>query len=155
MDKNLVLISAAVVIKDDKGKLKYFIIKQPKEDKWEVPKILVRKGESSVRAALRTMGEKGGMTTKVLEEVGRAGGVTTVNGKTMPQRYIYYLMLLKNMASEAIGFEEPMWLEYAKASRKIDSKRERSMLKEAGKMYRKWKKMRRKARKAQQLQNKN
>ena len=140
IDKNLVLVSAPIVIKKVKGRLRWFIVKQQDEEGWEIPKVLVRKGESSVRASLRMMGERGAMTIQVLEEAGRAGGVTTVNGRTLPQRHLYYLAILKSASEEPIGFAEHAWLEYAQAVRKLSSKRERTMLKEARKEYKKWKK---------------
>ncbi|MCH7641557.1 NUDIX domain-containing protein [Patescibacteria group bacterium] len=140
MDTNLVLVSGAVVFKEGRGKRRWFIVMQGEEDGWEIPKVFVRKGESSVRAALRMMGEQGGMTTQVLEEAGRAGGVTTVNEKILPQRHLYYLMVLLSETSEAIGFDKFQWLEYAKAVRALSSKRERVMLRQARKELRKWKK---------------
>jgi hypothetical protein len=85
---------------------------------------------------MRMMGEKGGMSIKVLEEAGRWGGVTSVNGKAVPQRQIYYLARLKSSQGEVIGFEEHAWLEYAKAVRKLRSKIERSMIKQARKELR-------------------
>lgn len=142
IDKNIVLVSAAVVFRNqkNKNKLKWFLTKQGADGEWEIPKVIVRKGESSVRAALRMTGEKGSMTTQVLEEVGRAGGVTTINGKILPQRYIYYLMILRSASNEPMGFTQHLWLEYAKAVRKLPSKRERAMLKQARKVFRRWKK---------------
>lgn len=145
MDKNSVLVSGSVVVRDLRGKEKWFLIKG--EEEWEFPKVVVRKGESSVRAALRIMGEKGGMTTRVLEEAGRAGGVTTVGGRTLPQRHIYYLMLTKENPNEAIGFEESMWLDYAHALKKVATKREKGVLKDARGIYKKWKEEREKRRK--------
>lgn len=138
--EQLVLAAGAIVFKEGRGKSYWLITKQAENDEWEIPKVVVRKGESSVRAAMRMMGEKGGMTTQVLEEAGRAGGVTTINGKTLPQRYLYYLMLLKEPSGEAIGFAAHKWLEYAKAVRKLSSKREQTMLRQARKEYRIWKK---------------
>lgn len=140
MDKNAVLVSGAVVFKEGRGKRRWFIVKHTEaEDKWEIPKVFVRKGESSVRAALRMMGEQGGMSTQVLEEAGRAGGVATVNKKILPQRHLYYLMVWNSGVAEAIGFEDFKWLEYAKAVRKLSSKRERMILKQARRELRKWK----------------
>ena len=138
--EKLVLTAGAIVFKEGRGKSHWLITKQAENDEWEIPKVLVRKGESSVRAAMRMMGEKGGMTTQVLEEAGRAGGVTTINGKTLPQRYLYYLMLLKEPSGEVIGFAAHKWFEYAKAVRKLSSKREQTMLRQARKEYRIWKK---------------
>lgn len=148
MDKNLIIVSGAVVFKDAGRKRRWFIIKQHEEDNWEIPKVVVRKTESSVRAALRMMGEQGGMTTKVIEEAGRAGGVTTVNGRALPQRYIYYLMALNSGLGEALGFEDSSWLEYAKAVRKLSSKRERAFLKAARQGLRKWERQRKSEKKS-------
>ena len=149
MNNKRVLISGACVVKNGSGKPKWFVIRHNESDGWELPKIVVRKTESSVRAALRMMGEQGGMKTRVLEEAGRAGGVTTVNGKTLPQRHLYYLMIHRADSGELIGFKEYKWLEYAHAVRKLPSKRERQMLKGAREEYKKWKKERKKRRKAQ------
>lgn len=139
MNTKVVLISSAVVFKKVGKKDLWFLVKSS-EGEWEIPRTVVRKGESSVRASLRMMGEQGGMTTRVLEEAGRAGGVTTINDKTLPQRHLYYLTRLLEEEGEAIGFEEFVWLEYAKAIRKLPSKRERSMLKQARKELRIWRK---------------
>lgn len=130
INKNLVLVAGACIFKEARGQTRWFIVKQNGEDVWEVPKVLVRKGESSVRGVLRLMGEKANMTTRVLEEIGRFGGVTTVNGKKLPQRHIYYLMLAK-AASEAIGFSESAWVENSKMIKMLSSKREKAVLKAA------------------------
>lgn len=142
IDKNLVLVSGAVVFKKGRSKKRWFVVRQSDDDKWEIPKVVVRKAESSARAALRMMGEQGGMSTQVIEEIGRAGGVTTINGKTFPQRHLYYLMVQRQGTNEAIGFIDSKWLEYAEAARKLSSKRERVMLRQARKEYRKWIKVR-------------
>jgi ADP-ribose pyrophosphatase YjhB (NUDIX family) len=145
-DKNLVLVSGACAFREVHGKISWFLIKIPDADNWEIPKVLVRKGESSVRASLRLMSEKGGMNVRVLEEAGRSGGVTSINGKTFPQRHIYYLMLTKFASEEPLGFTDYTWLEYSKAARKIASKREKQMLKAAKTTLIDWKKKRQKRR---------
>jgi hypothetical protein len=40
------------------------------------------------------------MDTQVLEEAGRAGGSATINGKVVPQRHLYYIMLFKEKEEE-------------------------------------------------------
>jgi len=135
-EKNL-LVSGAIVFKKSGGKITWFIVRQGKEAGWEIPKTNVRKGESSVRAALRLTSEQGGIRAKVLEEVGRAGGVATINGNVVPLRYLYYLMVHKDSSDEALGFSESEWLDYKTASRRLSSKRERLMLKEAKQMVEK------------------
>ena len=138
MDKNTVLVAGVIIYKESRGKRRWFIVKQDKDGGWEIPKAIVRKVESSVRAVIRMMGEQGGMTIKVLEEAGRAGGVTTVNGKTFPQRHIFYLAVQKSSEGEVLGFEEHDWLQYAQAVRKLGSKRERAMIKAARKELNDW-----------------
>lgn len=139
-----VLVGAACLCKKQRGGSRWFVVKQNDDEGWELPKVTARRGESSVRATLRMMGEQGGMSTKVIEEAGRAGGVTTVNGKTLPQRTLYYFMILKSSEGEAIGFGESAWLKYAQAVRKLGKKRERAMLKLARKEYKVWLKKRKK-----------
>ncbi|MBU0572804.1 NUDIX domain-containing protein [Patescibacteria group bacterium] len=155
MNKDLVLISGAIVYRAIRGKKRWFLARQSDEsDEWEIPKIIARKAESSARAAMRLMMEQGGINTQVLEEAGRAGGSATINGKVVPQRHLYYIMLLKEIEEEegekkggreeeevkVIGFEESGWFEYAQAVRKLRSKRERLMLKQARQELKKWEK---------------
>jgi ADP-ribose pyrophosphatase YjhB (NUDIX family) len=138
MNNNLVLVSAVIIYKNQGKGRRWFIVRHSEDGGWEIPKAVVRKVESSVRAVIRMMGEQGGMSIKVLEEAGRAGGVTRVNNKILPQRHIYYLATHLSSEGEVIGFEEHAWLDYAKAVRKLSSKRERMMLKQARKELIKW-----------------
>jgi hypothetical protein len=147
IDKNIVLIGVALVYRNQKDSLEWFISKKQDSEEWELPKVLVRKGDSSVRATLRLMGEKGAMNVRVLEEVGRAGGSATVNGKSVSQRYLYYLQVLKSSSEEAIGFSEYLWGDYSKVVKKLSSKREQAMLKSAVKMVKEIKKENRKKKK--------
>jgi precorrin-6x reductase len=155
MNKDLVLISGAIVYRAIKGKKRWFLAKQSGEDgDWEIPKIIVRKAESSARGAMRLMLEQMDMDTQVLEEAGRAGGSATISGKVVPQRHLYYIMLFKEREEEeeeikgkkeeieeiVIGFDDHGWFEYARAVRKLRSKRERLMLKQGRKELRKWEK---------------
>ena len=96
MKNNTLLVSGAVVVKKaQNGRNYWFLVRQSEDEGWEIPKVVVRKGESSVRASIRMTGEQGGITAQVLEEAGRSGGSTTLNGKVVPRRSIYYLMLFK------------------------------------------------------------
>jgi hypothetical protein len=144
MMKNQILISGGVLVKPGKGKEKWFVVKNSKDETWEFPKIIVRKTESSVRAVLRMTGEMGGMRAKVLEEVGRYNATATNSGRQNSQRYIYYLMLHKADSGESFGFEEPEWLDYSHASKKLSSKKEKGILKQAKKVLREWEKLRKK-----------
>jgi len=136
-----ITISGAIVYKDYGGKRKFLIVKQNEDSEWEIPKITVRRGESSVRAALRMTGEMGGMSTQVLEEAGRSSGATVLNGKSMPVKYYYYL-LVQRAGGELLGFARHEWHEFSEALKKIFLKKEKEMLKSAKGVLRDWEKAR-------------
>jgi hypothetical protein len=133
-DSNIFLVSAGVCFKKTRGRIYWFIVRQGEKGEWEIPKINVRRGESSVRASIRMMAEKGGMNAQVLEEVGRAGGAALVNGQSVPQRILFYLMIYKD-GGEVIGFTQHAWLEYRKASKELVGKRDKQMLRDANKLF--------------------
>ncbi len=104
---NLMLVAGAVVFRKAKnGRIGWFLIEDVQNKRWELPKAVVRKGESSVRTVMRVMGEQGGMNCKIIEEAGRGGRqALMVNGKKTPRRIIYYLVFGKS-AGEVLGFEK-------------------------------------------------
>jgi hypothetical protein len=57
MKPKTLLISSAIVYKKPDNKALWFIIRQNEENGWEIPKTTVRRGESSVRAVIRMMGD--------------------------------------------------------------------------------------------------
>lgn len=130
MKQKLILVGAAVVYKKVKEKPVWFIVKQNEDSDWEIPKTNARRGESSVRAVIRMMGEQAAMNVRVLEEVGRSGGAALVGGKTIPQRSIYYLMYCKE-ANEVLSFVDFDWVDYTKGAKKLKSKKDLAMLKSA------------------------
>ena len=130
MKQKLILVGGAIVYKKVNNKPVWFIVKQKEDSDWEIPKTNARRGESSVRAVIRMMGEQAAMNVKVIEEVGRSGGATIVGGNTIPQRTIYYLMFCKD-AKEVLAFTDTLWLDYAKAVKKLKNKKDIAMLKTA------------------------
>ena len=116
------------------------LVKTKEDGDWEIPKVIVRKGESSVRSVIRLTGEQGGMTTRVLEEVGRSTGTTILNGKSLPQKFYYYLLLQKGGSSDLIGFVEFKWLEYGEAVKKVILKREKDMFRLSREVLKLWEK---------------
>jgi ADP-ribose pyrophosphatase YjhB (NUDIX family) len=131
MADKTVIVSVAVVFRK-RGKKTYWFVVRPVEENslWELPRTMVRRGESSVRASIRAMAEQGGMRAKALEEVGRSGGAVKLKGKPVVQRSLYYLMAWKD-GGEVIGYAEHQWLEYGKAVRRVPAKRDKMMLKQA------------------------
>jgi len=135
-----ITIGGAIVFRDNRGKRQFLLVKTKEDGDWEIPKVIVRKGESSVRSVIRLTGEQGGMTARVLEEAGRSTGTTILNGKSIPQKYYYYLMLQKGGSSDLIGFVEFKWLEYAEAVKKVPLKREKDMFNQAREVLKLWEK---------------
>ena len=135
-----ITIGGAIVFRDNRGKRQFLLVKTKEDGDWEIPKVIVRKGESSVRSVIRLTGEQGGMTVRVLEEAGRSTGTTILNGKSIPQKYYYYLMLQKGGSGELIGFVEFKWLEYAEAVKKVPLKREKDMFNQAREVLKLWEK---------------
>lgn len=129
-----------MVFRDSRGKRQFLLVKQREEDGWEIPKVTVRKGESSVRAVIRMTSEQGGMTARVLEEAGRATTTTVINAKSIPQKFYYYLMLQKGGGNEMIGFSQFKWLQYGEAVEKAVLKRDKEMLKGGRDVLKEWEK---------------
>lgn len=137
MKEQTVLVSIPVIFKREDSGPKWFIVRQRDDDGWELPKVVVRKVESSVRASIRAMSEQGGMRAQVYEEIGRTGGATKVNGQAVTQKNIYYLLMHKGGANEVLEFTQSEWLDYSKAVKKLESKNDQNMLKEANDLFKK------------------
>lgn len=140
MNKNSILETVAILCREVNGKLLWFVVKQSENGDWEFPRAVVKRGESSVRAALRIIGQQAAINARVLEEAGRTNGFASLNGKTIPKKTIYYLMFAKHIGSEVIGFLDSNWCEYPKASRLLKNQTDLSMLKNARSLFRDWKK---------------
>lgn len=137
---NQILIGGAVLFRESRGKKYWLLVKNSPEGDWEIPKNTVRKGESSVRAAIRLIGEQGGISARVLEEVGRTTGSTVIDDRTVPQKNYYYLMVQTAAAPEILGFADSCWKDYTKAIKMLSLKREKEMLKSAVKVLKEWEK---------------
>ena len=140
---NNILIGGALVYKDSRGRRLYWLIADEDSGEWEIPKVTVRRGESSPRAVIRMTGEQAGMNARILEEVGRSSGVVMVNDKAVTQKIFYYLMILKSMG-EILGFGKHQWFDYKKALKSISLKREKDALKSAEEMIKQWEKEKKK-----------
>jgi len=139
---NNISIGGAVVYKEGRGKRYYWIVAD-KDGNWEIPKVTVRRGESSVRAVIRMTSEIVGTNAKILEEVGRHSAVVLVNGKATPQKIYYYLLFLKAV-EEIMGFEKYQWMDFKKATKALELKREKDALKNAEELIKKWEKEKKK-----------
>ncbi len=138
MFKNIVLLAAAIVGKIERGKLKYFLVKNNEDSDWEIPKLTVRKTESSVRAVLRMIGEQAEMRARILDEAARFTSNQQVNGKSVTQKIFYYALIHKTDSGEGIGFHESAWFDYPKAYKKLSLKKEKEALSGANRILKEW-----------------
>ncbi len=106
---------------------------------WEIPKDTVRRGESSVGAAIRFMTEENGLRARVLEEAGRAT-VTAKDGTE--EKLIFYLMYLagglNTVAWEGKKKTEIKWFPFMAAGKKLSLVREKRILKQANNVFKEW-----------------
>jgi len=135
-----IVIGGAVIFRENRGKRQFLLVKAKDAVDWEIAKVTVRKGESSVRAVIRLASEQGGMAVRVLEEAGRSTGATVINAKPIPQKFYYYLMFQKGGSSELIGFDQFKWLDYGEALKRLGLKREKDMLKGGKDVLKEWEK---------------
>lgn len=139
MKNNLITISGAVVFKESRGKKLFLVVKQTQDSEWEIAKVTGRRGESSIRAAIRMTSEQAGMNARVLEEAYRSSSTAFVSGKSVPQKFYYYLMLLKSVG-EVFGFADYKWLDVTKAKNLVTLKREKDVFVGAKAVLKEWEK---------------
>lgn len=135
-----VSVSGVILYRDNKKKRQYLVVKHKEDGDWELPKVTVRKGESSVRAAIRMIGEQAGISARVLEEAGRLTGTTVVNNKPAVQKHYYYLMMQRATSGEVIGFHDDNWLDYSQVLKKITLKKEKDIFKATKAILKEWEK---------------
>lgn len=135
-----ILIGGAILYRDGKKGKQFLVVKNKDGDGWEIPKVTVRKGESSVRAVIRMIGEQASITPRVLEEVGRSSGITNLNGKSIPQKYYFYLLMQRSANGEIIGFPDFTWLDFSQTLKKLSLKKEKDMFKNTKAVLKVWEK---------------
>lgn len=136
------LTSGAVVYRGKGDNAQWFVTKS-KDGTYELPKVQVRPGESSVQAILRFLRESAGVKGTVLEEAGRTRAKVSVNGKMQAVQLIFYL--LRGDDSREVGpiYLEGEWIPYIKMRRRLALVREQKILSQANATLREWRKKRR------------
>lgn len=119
-----ILVAGSAVCKQRAGKTYWLLVRPGKEDSLQLPKVIVRRGESSVRAAIRSVSEMAGIRGKVLEEAGRTTVFSTRDGKSLFRRIIYYLMQQRGKDENA-PTARVFWSEFIRARSKLSSLEQR------------------------------
>lgn len=137
------LIAGAVAYRERRGLVEWFLVKAADNNNWELPKSDVRRGESSVRAALRHLKEGAGVRALVLEEAGRVNVSSTRQGNSTDEKLIFYLMRQSKGAPEIGIFLEGKWLKLALAKKQLKLTREQKVLSQAADVLKAWQKAKR------------
>lgn len=138
MAEEQVLIGGALMFRERGGKTSWLVVKPEKNDEWQLPKGLVYREESSVRAVIRTLGKLAGLRSAVLEEVGRINSTTTSKGSPLARRIIYYLVQLRGKLEVDDVPVKLQWLEFVSAKSKLGTQAEKKMLIQARDVLSQW-----------------
>ena len=107
------------------------------EEKWSLPKIDVRRGQSSVMALLRFVRETLEIQVLVLEEAGRITLSRGSNGNES-EKLLFYL--LQQQEREPRTPRDGKWLSCSVAKKRLALLREQKMLQQASDVLRVWRK---------------
>lgn len=133
-----VLVSVAVVFKTRAGRNSWLLVKSG-SDEWQLPKGVVRRTESSVRAAIRMLSEFAGIRGRVIEEVGKTSTRSGHDGKSFTRRTIYYLMQQRGKDG-VIASAKTAWVNPKKIRGKLKSATERKIIIQARHLLGEWQK---------------
>lgn len=127
-------LTTGVAVFSKKGAETNWLLVRHPNGTWELPKSSVRKGESTVGAAIRSLREDYGNLIEVLEEAGRTSTTKVKDGQKVTEKTIFYLAERKGESMQARGEFEEKWQPYANAYRSLGLKREKEILREANKV---------------------
>lgn len=126
--------SAGGVIFKKKGKEIYWLLINPKDtDRWQFPKGLIEKGETSREAALREVEEEGAVKAKIIEKLTDLKLFYFWEGKRIFKIVTYYLMeYLSDTGNGHDGeIEEAAFFPHKEALEKLTFKNDKETLKKA------------------------
>lgn len=124
------LVAGATLFKRRNGLPVWLVVKTDSKGQWELPKGLVRRGESSVGSILRAMREDAGLIMEVLEEAGR----TTISA----EKAIFYLGERISAIPAENVYKQEKWLPYMQAKKSLGLEREKKMLVQANEVLKEW-----------------
>lgn len=136
------IVAGALLFKEKRLGVEWFLVKSENNGKLEIPKSDVRRGESSVSAAIRFIKESAGFRVTVLEEAGRMNMTGKIGGQGVDMKVFVYLMRLGSGdgRSEFAPTVSGEWHKYANARRKLERAREQKVLSQASLVLKQWEK---------------
>ena len=125
------LIAGLTAYRIQGTKTEWLVAKATKDSDWELPKSGVRRGESSVSALIRAMGEDMGLKGRVIEEAGRTSLAKTVDGEQVNEKLLFYIVRTIGAEETKGKFAEKKWTGFAQAHKLLGLVREQKMLQQA------------------------
>jgi 8-oxo-dGTP diphosphatase len=125
--------AGGVVYKKDKGKLLFLIMKPKGTDRWQLPKGIIDKDESSKATAEREVAEEGGVKAKLLEKLGTSQYFFILKGRRILKTVTYFLMEYVSDTQNGHDDEadEARFFPHEEAHRKLSFKDDKEILKKA------------------------
>jgi 8-oxo-dGTP pyrophosphatase MutT (NUDIX family) len=126
--------SAGGVVFKKKGKEIYWLLINPKGTaRWQFPKGLIEKNETSSEGALREVGEEGGVKAKIIEKLADLKLFYFWEGKRIFKIVTYYLMEYVSEAEKEHNgeVEETEFFPHKEALEKLTFKNDKETLKKA------------------------
>lgn len=125
-----ILLAGAAVFRVRAGRTSWLLVKPTSDDTWQLPKGVVRRGESSVRTAIRTISELVGMRGRVLEEAGRTTQTARRSGAALAKKFIYYLVQQKGREDTLTvnTSAKVIWADFSRAREKLASSEKRMLV---------------------------
>lgn len=125
------LVAGATIYKKRNSSREWLLVKKDSKDDWELPKGLVKRGESSVSSVLRTIRENVGLTVQIIEEAGRTIVPKVKNGQRLTDKIIFYLGERISIFPLEPTYAQERWLPYSRARRLLGLGREKKILEQA------------------------
>jgi 8-oxo-dGTP pyrophosphatase MutT (NUDIX family) len=126
--------SAGGAVYKKQGKKTAWLIIQPSGmDRWQLPKGLIAKGESSKVTAQREVEEEGGVKAKVVEKIGTSQFFFVFKGQKIFKTVTYYLMeyLSGSEKNHDMEVEDAVFLPLEEALDKLTFQGDKEILKKA------------------------
>ncbi len=108
----------------------WLIIKPRGVDRWQLPKGLINKNESSAKAALREVGEEGGIKAQIIERLGNQRYFYVWKGAKIFKNVDFYLMqyLAKKKGGHDQEIDEAIFLPFKEALNRLTFKNDKEFL---------------------------